>query len=175
MKSSALYGPAPPAPQVPAAAFVCLLFALATTAAASELRISAAWARATVAGVPIAAAYFTVENRGKNPDTLLGANSPVAGETKFHRSTQQYGMAHMQSTREITIAPGTVLRAEPGGLHLMLMSLRQPLVAGKPMTLTLNFRRAGAVTVQVQVLPITAAAPAGSAAPDMNEHRHLRQ
>ena len=49
---------------------------------------------------------------------------------------------------------------EPGGIHLMLMGLTAPLKKGESVPLTLTFAKAGAATVQLEVAPIGAAAPA---------------
>ena len=48
-------------------------------------------------------------------------------------------------------AKGSVLLA-PGGLHVMLMGLPQPLKAGTTLPLTLNFEKAGTVTLDVPIL-----------------------
>jgi copper(I)-binding protein len=130
---------------------------------AGDLLISAAWARATVASAPVGAAYFTVTNRGHEADALLAATSPVAASITLHQTTHTGGMARMHESSELVIAPGKQLRAEPNGLHLMLNGLRQPLVAGQTMPLALKFRRTGTVNLQVQVIPIAAAAPQGMA------------
>ena len=44
-----------------------------------------------------------------------------------------------------------VLSAEPGGLHLMLVDLKSPLVVGSLVPLVLQFEGAGEVTVQLKV------------------------
>jgi copper(I)-binding protein len=159
----------PPRVRVAAAASLCcvlLIFTTGTAVAADgkpviagDLTISAAWARATVAGAPVGAAYFTVTNRGSEADALLGASSPASASVTLHQSTQTNGMAHMHAAGELAIAPGQQLKAGPGGLHLMLNGLRQPLAAGASLPLTLKFRHAGTVSLQVQVIPITAVAP----------------
>ena len=122
--------------------------------ALGDLVISGVWARATVPDVAVGAAYFTVENRGLQPDTLVGASCPDAAETMFHRTTQQNGVAHMEPAGNIQIPPGKTVKIEPGGLHLMLMGLKRPLQAGMLVPLTLEFRRAGKVIVQMQIVPI---------------------
>ena len=127
---------------------------------AGDLTISGAWARATVPGLDTTAAYLTIRNHGKQADTLLGVTSPAAGMAAIHRTTRQAGVSHMEPAGDVGIAAGQTVDIEPGGLHIMLTSLKQPLAAGTQMPLTLHFRHAGAVTVQVQIVPVTAAAPA---------------
>ena len=43
------------------------------------------------------------------------------------------------------------VKIEPGGIHLMLVDLESPLVTGKPVPLTLEFRVAGRITVELSV------------------------
>jgi copper(I)-binding protein len=57
----------------------------------------------------------------------------------------------MRRLESLEIPAGQTLRLEPGALHIMLLDLVRPLKAGAQYPLTLNFRDAGAVTVQVQV------------------------
>jgi copper(I)-binding protein len=57
---------------------------------------------------------------------------------------------------EIAIAPGAVLQFEPSGLHMMILDLSAPLVEGNSLALTLRFRNAGSVSVQVAVQALTA-------------------
>ena len=62
-------------------------------------------------------------------------------------------MARMRPAGALVVAPGTTVTAEPGGLHLMLVDLKSPLVAGTSIPLVLEFKSAGAITVQLQVEP----------------------
>jgi len=129
------------------------------------LSVSNAWARATPSGSSVGGAYFTIVNRGKQADTLLAVSSPAAAMVGLHRTTVENGMSRMRSAGQIVIAPGQTVKAEPGGLHVMLMGLKYPLVAGKQVQLVLTFQQAGAITVQVDVQPIGSAAPEGHADP----------
>ena len=57
----------------------------------------------------------------------------------------------MRSVRAISIPPGQMVTFAPGGTHIMLMGMKQPLLAGQSFPLTLTFVHAAAVTVDVQV------------------------
>jgi hypothetical protein len=130
------------------------------TVTADDLTISGIWARATTASVAVGAMYLTIENRGRQLDTLLRASSPAASEVLFHRTMQQDGMAHMDQLWTVDVPPGRTVKFEPNGRHIMLNGLKQPLVAGTSIPVTLQFQHAGAVTIEVEVLPITATGPA---------------
>jgi copper(I)-binding protein len=57
----------------------------------------------------------------------------------------------MRPVESIECPPGVTVKIEPGGLHVMLLGLTHPLVAGTKFPLTLRFRDAGSMTVQVVV------------------------
>jgi copper(I)-binding protein len=128
-------------------------------AGGADLSVSNAWGRATPAGVAVGAAYFTVVNHGKQSDTLVAVTSPVAATAELHRTSVEGSLARMRPAGQVVITPGQTVKAEPGGLHLMLTGLRKPLVAGSQVPLVLHFRQAGAITVQMDVQPATSAAP----------------
>jgi periplasmic copper chaperone A len=118
---------------------------------AGKLLIEHPWSRPTMPGIPMGVAYFAVTNRGSTEDVLLSASTPVAANVEMHQTTFSDGMAHMRPLKEIRIAPGQTVKVEPNGIHLMLVDLKQPLVAGTTVPLTLEFRIAGKVTVQLEV------------------------
>jgi copper(I)-binding protein len=60
----------------------------------------------------------------------------------------------MRAVREIEIPAGAKVALKPGGLHVMLLDLKQPLVSGDRVPLTLTFARAGKVEVTVNVEPM---------------------
>lgn len=115
------------------------------------LHVEAPWVRATVAGSTVSAAYFTIRNGNAAADTLLDAASPVAGRTELHRTVTEDGMARMRPAGNVEIGPGQTVHAEPGGLHVMLMDLHQPLAHGASVPLSLVFRDAGTVVVAAEV------------------------
>ena len=146
---------------------LCALLAavvLATPAAGQQFQLGALtinhpWSPPTTPTIPVGAAYLSITNNGKVPDTLLGASSPMADSVQIHQTATVENMARMRPLREIEIAPGATVKAEPGGIHFMLMGLKAPLAIGKPVPLTLEFRVAGRITVELSVRARDTAAP----------------
>jgi len=122
---------------------------LIATADSAAVAVTGAWARATPPGLDVSAAYFVIENRGA-ADRLTAVSSPVAGRAELHRTTTRDGMARMEHQHAVAVPPGRTEFA-PGGLHVMLLGLEQPLRAGDRFPLTLEFERAGELTVEVSV------------------------
>lgn len=123
------------------------------------LRIEQPWSRALPPVSPTGAVYFSVKNTGNAPDRLIGASTPMAERGEFHESTMEGGIMRMRQVPSIDVSPGRSAELKPGGLHLMLLGLKEPLVAGKRFPLTLEFAHAGRVQVQVQVQSAGASAP----------------
>jgi copper(I)-binding protein len=133
---------------------------LATVAAApvlaqskkqGTLTITGAWARPTPPGLTVTAVYFTIKNSGKNPDKLIGYSSSVAGRTELHETRMEGDMARMRQVESLAIPSNGTVKAEPGGLHLMLMDLKQTLEVGQRVPVTLTFKRAGNIKVTAVV------------------------
>jgi hypothetical protein len=59
----------------------------------------------------------------------------------------------------LAIGPGETVTLKPGGLHMMLVDIKHPLEPGKTVEATLQFEKAGTVTVEMPVLPFGAPGP----------------
>jgi len=57
----------------------------------------------------------------------------------------------MRRVDAVEVPAGQTVAFAPGGLHVMLIGLKEPLITGKTFPLTLNFEQAGAVTLEVAV------------------------
>ncbi len=136
-------------------------FADHTEVKAGGIAVSQPWARATAPGAPAGAAYLTVTNSGKEADRLVAASSPAAKTTELHTHIHDNGVMRMRPVEAIDVPAGGTVALKPGGLHVMLMGLTQPLSQGSTVDVTLTFEKAGKVTVPVAVQSAGAAAPAG--------------
>jgi len=142
--------------------FTLLVSSLAAAAYAHHysvgtLVIGHPWSKPTASGIPTGVAYLSITNNGPEQDTLIAASTPAAAHVEFHRTSLDAGMARMRPAGALVVAPNTTVTAEPGGLHLMLVDLKSPLVAGTSIPLRLEFKSAGAITVHLQVEPQGAA------------------
>lgn len=125
---------------------------LASPALAGQgIDIVDAWSRPAMQG-RIGVAYLTIIDNGA-PDRLVGASSPVAARVELHQSAVDHGIATMRSVTALAVTQGRPAVLAPGGYHLMLIDLKQPLAAGQTYPLTLDFAKAGAVAATVTVAP----------------------
>lgn len=105
---------------------------------------------------PMSAAYLTIRNTGSEVDTLLSATTEVAGLVETHETIIENDVARMLARPEgFNIPAQGEFALRPGGPHIMLMELKQPLVAGERLRLRLRFAKAGEleVTVPIQEQP----------------------
>jgi copper(I)-binding protein len=126
-------------------------FCMAHEFTIAELHIDHPWSRALPPNAPAGAAYFVISNKGAAPDTLVSASSPIADKAELHTHVMLGEVMSMQKVDSVGIAEGGEAVFAPGGNHVMLFGLKQPLVAGESFPLTLVFEKAGAVEVQVKV------------------------
>lgn len=130
--------------------------AFAGDAAKDGLKIEGAWSRATPPKAPTGAAFMTITNSGADDDVLLSASAEVSKVAELHIHLDLDGIMQMREVESIEIRPGQTISFEPGGLHVMLIGLKQPLAQGQSFPLTLNFEKAGPVVVPVDVQAIGA-------------------
>jgi periplasmic copper chaperone A len=125
------------------------------------IEIGKPWTRATPKGSAVAGAYMTISNKGTEADRLLGGSSPVAGRFEVHSMTMEQGVAKMRPVEGgLEVKPGATVELKPGGFHVMLVDLKQPLEKGQKVKATLEFEKAGKVEIEYTVEALGAGAPA---------------
>jgi copper(I)-binding protein len=136
-----------------------LFFLLLCSAAhaAPPISITDAWARASLPHQTDTAAYMTLTSR--RGDTLTGVESSDAGMVMLHQTTTKGGMSDMSDMDSVALPAGKNVAFAPGGMHLMVMDVKHPLVAGDTLHLVLHFTHAGNVAENVPVLPANATGP----------------
>jgi copper(I)-binding protein len=105
---------------------------------------------ATTPGATVAAVY--AELKAADGDELLGGETPVAEKVEMHATTQENGMMQMRPAPTVVLPAGESVEFAPGALHFMLVGLRKPLVAPSRFPMTLHFKNAGHVAVEVAVV-----------------------
>jgi len=111
------------------------------------------WARQTAPGQSAAAVYLTIVNRGEGGDRLERIEGAM-GQATLHKSSSASGVARMRPVEGgLEIAPRATVRLDPGGTHIMLTRLKQPLRAGETIALTLDFARSGKRPIAVRIVP----------------------
>ncbi|QIB52179.1 copper chaperone PCu(A)C [Pseudomonas sp. OIL-1] len=138
---------------------------------AESLFIDHPWARAMPPTATTGATYFRIDNNGETGDRLLGIETPAAESAELHEHVHAEGLMKMQKAADLSIDAGESVTLEPGGYHIMLINLQQPLVDGEKFPMTLRFEQAGTVDVEVAVHK---EAPAAKKKPAKPAHNHAQ-
>lgn len=130
-----------------------------TTAAKSGVDVTDVWTRVTAPTAKEGAVYMTIT--AADGDTLTKASVPttIAGKTELHETTggdahssmsgdKISGEMQMKPVSSIEIPAGKAVELKPGGYHVMLLELADPIEEGETVPVTLEFEQAGTVKVE---------------------------
>ena len=127
---------------------------------AGDISVTGAFSRATLPNAKSGGGFMTVTNAGTEPDRLIGATTENAARSEIHQMQMDGDMMKMNEVEGgLEIPAGGSVALEPGGYHVMLMGLKQPLKADECLQLTLTFEKAGDLPVQLNIGATDAAAP----------------
>ena len=112
------------------------------------LQIVDPWAKSAI-GVHEAQLFFQFRNGGQEPDALVGARSPVAtGPTRLRVVHSGPAGRRLEDLKRIPIPAGDgEFELSEVGYFVELTELQVPLVMGSEFTVTLEFERAGSISV----------------------------
>ena len=102
--------------------------------------VSDAWARSTVKGQTASVVYMTVTSAA--PARLVGVSSPAAAVVQVHEMAMQGTTMKMRPVDGVDLPAGKPVELKPGGLHVMLLDLRQSLSSGDKVPLILKLEGA---------------------------------
>ncbi len=141
---------------------------LAASAAQAQTTVSEPWVRSTVAGQKATGAFLQITSAAGGK--LVSASSPVAGVVEIHEMSMEGNVMKMRALPNgLNLPAGKAVALKPGGLHVMLMDLKQPLKAGDTVPLTLAVEGAGG---KRETLEVKATVRGPQAAPAGGEHKH---
>jgi periplasmic copper chaperone A len=118
--------------------FGCLFLALSLAgcdtligiSSSGTLHVNDVWARPAQAG-GTSAVYFVIDNKLNRAETLLSAETDAAMVTELHMSSiDSEGTMKMMHQENVPIPSNQQVSFQPGGLHVMLMNLKEDLNEG---------------------------------------------
>lgn len=119
------------------------------------------WVRGVVPAQKATGAFMQL--RAAADTTLVGASSPAAKIVEIHRMSMEGGVMRMSAIDKLALPAGRTVRLEPGGYHVMLMGLVEPLKEGDTVAITLALKdkhgRPFTVDVKAPVRALSAPAP----------------
>jgi|APCry1669193181_1035450.scaffolds.fasta_scaffold08772_4 hypothetical protein len=147
---------------------VCVTLLTSLSLGAQEVRgsniaVSGAYSKATVAGQMASSGFMKITSTGIS-DQLVGVSSQVAGEVQLHSMSMEGNTMKMRQINSIDIPANSTVELTPGGLHLMFMGLKTQLKVGDTVKIKLKFASSGEIEVN---LPVQAVSP------DQSMHNHM--
>ncbi len=141
---------------------------LLAAAAQAQVTVKDPWVRGTVAQQSATGLFATLTSAqgGK----LVAGSSPVAGVVEIHEMTMDGSTMRMRAIPSLDLPAGKAVELKPGGYHVMLMDLKQPLKAGDTVPVSLVVERAGGQRETLELKAVVRAMAGTGAAKDPHGH-----
>ena len=130
---------------------VTLVLPLSGQAADAPLKVESPWVFAVPPGAKDTAAFLTFVNTGSVPVRVTGGKTEAAGRLAPMITTKDEGRLGMKDVTYLEVPAGGRLTLAPGGDHLMLYGLKNPLTVGQKIPLVLTLEPGGKLTVEAEV------------------------
>ncbi len=147
------------------------LFALISisTLFASNIEVKDAYVRATPPGLPNSAAFMVVENKTDKDIAIVKASSEVSKIVELHTHSMKDGVMKMYQVPKIDVPAHGKTELKPGGFHVMLIGLHNPLKEGENVTFTLEFSNGQSKTITAPIKSVMN----GMMKKDMNDKKGM--
>jgi periplasmic copper chaperone A len=139
--------------------------------AQAQTTVSDAWVRGTVAQQKATGMFAQITSvQGAK---LVAASSPVAGVVEIHEMSMDGNVMKMRAVPALPLPAGKAVELKPGGFHVMLMDLKQPLKAGDtvPVVLVVEASDGKRSNVDVKATVRALGANAGHEGHDHGDHK----
>jgi copper(I)-binding protein len=125
--------------------------------AAAQVTVTDPWVRGTVSGQMATGAFMKLTSA--RDAKLVEARSPVAGVVEIHEMAIVDNVMRMRAVPALDLPAGRTIELKPGGYHVMLMDLKEPMAEGRTVPVTLIVETAGkreSIEVNATVRALTA-------------------
>lgn len=128
----------------------------AQSTASQSVSVENPFARAAAPGMSMSGAFMTFVNHDEVEHFVVDAGSDIAKHVELHMHVKEKGMMRMRRVAHFHLKPGQKKVLKPGGLHIMLMGLTQPLTEGMTINIELVFSDGSRKSVEVPVKSLSA-------------------
>ena len=118
---------------------------------AATISVEGAYVRHLPPTQSVTAAFMILRNPTDIDRKLVSAESDITETVEFHTHLHENGMMRMRQVEKIQIPARGETVFQPGGFHLMLIGLRQPLKLGQAVTINLTFDDGATEQIQAEV------------------------
>lgn len=136
--------------------------AASSSATGCDVAVTDAWIKSTDGNMT--GVFGQITNKSDQNLVITGASTALSGQTELHETTN----GTMKQVAEFDIpAQGTFVLA-PGGNHIMLMNLTNPVVAGEDVAITLTCQGGGTTSFTATAKPFSGANESYAPSSDMH-------
>ena len=129
--------------------------------------VTDAWIRATAPGQTTAAVYLQIKSDAAAK--LVSVSSPAARIVQIHEMKMNGGVMQMRAISSLDLPAGKTVELKPGGYHIMLSQISQPLKEGTAVPLTLTVEGVDKKSQMVEIKAQVRAAEAMEKHDDMKD------
>lgn len=126
-------------------------------AAAGEVTVSQAWARATAPGQDTGVVSLHITSQ--KDASIVAVSSTASNSAEIHSMVHEDGMMKMRALDSLALKAKQEVALGDDGNHLMLIGLKRPLKAGESVALILTVqfadKRKEKVEVKAEIKPLT--------------------
>jgi periplasmic copper chaperone A len=123
---------------------------LSSCGAEKGIEVHSVWMRPAAKGEN-GAVYFVIHNHSSQTDELISVSSEIAEAAEMHESKMNGDVMQMDQVESVPLEAFTEIEFEPGGLHIMLVDLKQDVRVGDEMDVTLHFKNFEDIKIVVPV------------------------
>ena len=109
------------------------------------------WTKPARSGQPVSAGYITLCNGGLEDDAIIAVSFEGAEVVEVHQSSTQDGVMQMQKLDRLVLPAGKKTVMEPGGTHLMMISVVEEIKAGESIFLNVEFEKSAPARFALEV------------------------
>ncbi|ASM35475.1 periplasmic protein [Campylobacter sputorum subsp. bubulus] len=114
---------------------------------AADIDVSNAYAKATPPNAKNSGAFMLIKNNTDKDIALVSATNSLSDVTELHTHIEENGMKKMIQVPKIDIKANSTTELKPGGLHVMFIGIKKPMVVGENVKMTLTFDNGQTVTL----------------------------
>ena len=93
------------------------------------------------------ALYFDIENSTNQTDTLFSVKSDIAEMVQIHETYEKDGMKGMREVKIVAVKPHSKVEFKPGGLHVMVMNVKNDYKENSSAEFELYFKKKGKIKI----------------------------
>lgn len=123
---------------------------LAACSPKEGIEVREAWVRTAAQGSN-SALYFVIHNYNATDDELVGVSAEFAEAAEIHESSMVNDVMQMRMVESVPLASGEDVEFASGGLHVMLVGVKEELKVGDTVEVVLHFKNSEDIRLQVPV------------------------